>query len=60
MYAGSKLNRDTVSKTLYPRLSAGSAQKTPRHAVSGLGQHCLHVSHKNDAMLIWIKCQPAV
>ena len=28
--------------------------QTPQHAASGLDLHCLPVSHKNDARLIWV------
>ena len=27
----------------------------PHAAVSDLGLHCLHMSHKKDARLIWVK-----
>ena len=27
----------------------------PRSAASGLGLHCLDMSHKKDARLIWVK-----
>ena len=27
----------------------------PRFAASDLAQHCLHMSHKKEARLIWVK-----
>ena len=27
----------------------------PQNAASGLGLHCMHLSHKKDARLIWVK-----
>ena len=27
----------------------------PRYAASGLGFHCLRMSHRKDARLIWVK-----
>ena len=29
--------------------------QTPRSVASDLGQHCLHMSQKWDARLIWVK-----
>ena len=31
--------------------------QTPRSVVSDLGLCCLHMSHKMDARLIWVKIQ---
>ena len=33
----------------------GDLDQTLRSAVSDLGLHRLHMSHKKDAMLIWVK-----
>ena len=34
---------------------SGDHDQTPRFAASDLGLHCLPMSHKKDAMLIWVK-----
>ena len=34
--------------------NSGDPDKTPRSAASGLGRHCLTMSHKKDAILIWV------
>ena len=33
----------------------GDPDHTPRSLASGLGLHCLPMSHKKDAMLLWVK-----
>ena len=35
--------------------NSGDPDQTPHHAASGLGLHCLHMSHKKDARLMWVK-----
>ena len=34
--------------------NSGSPDQTPRSVASDLGLHDLHMSHKKDAMLIWV------
>ena len=36
--------------------NGGDPDQTPHSAVSDLGLHCLHMSHKKDTRLIWDKC----
>ena len=35
----------------------GDPDQTPRSAASGLGLHCLPMSHKKDARLIWVNAK---
>ena len=35
--------------------NSGDRDQTPRSAASDLGMHCLPMSHKKDATLIWVK-----
>ena len=35
--------------------NSGDPDQTPRSAASGRGLHCLSMSHKKDARLIWVK-----
>ena len=37
------------------KVNSGDPDQTPQNAVSDLGLRCLHVSHKKDARLIWVK-----
>ena len=38
--------------------NSGEPDQTPRFAVSDLVLHCLLMSHKKDARLIWVKRIP--
>ena len=35
--------------------NSGETDQTPRYAASDLVLHCLPMSHKKDARLIWVK-----
>ena len=35
--------------------NSGDLDQTPHSVESDLGLHCLHISHKKDARLIWVK-----
>ena len=35
--------------------NSGDPDQTPRFAASGWGRHCLPMSHKRDARLIWVR-----
>ena len=35
--------------------NSGDPGQTPRSVASDLGLHCLPMSHKKDAMLVWVK-----
>ena len=35
--------------------NSGDPDQTPHSVASGLGLHGLHMSHKKDARLIWVK-----
>ena len=37
--------------------NSGEPDRTPCSAVSELGLHCLHMSHKKDASHIWVKAK---
>ena len=37
------------------KANSGDPDQTPHYVVSDLGLHCLPMSHKKDARLIWIK-----
>ena len=41
-----------LKKILYE--NSGDTDQTQRSAASDLGLHYLHMSHKNDARLIWV------
>ena len=41
----------------YSVKKSGDPDQTPRSAASGLVLHCLPMSHKKDARLIWVKYQ---
>ena len=42
--------------TLYE--NSGDPERTPRSLASDLGLHCLPMSHRKDARLIWVKHLP--
>ena len=40
--------------------TVGDPERTPRSVASDLGLHCLPMSHRKDARLIWVKHLPKV
>ena len=45
----------TEKLTPLSRATSGDPDQTPRIAASDLGLHCLPLSNKKDARLIWVK-----
>ena len=45
----------TAKLTHLSRLNSENPDQTPRIAASDLGLHCLPLSNKKDARLIWVK-----
>ena len=43
------------SNRTFCKKNSGDPDQTPRSAASDLGLHCLSMSHKKDARLIWVK-----
>ena len=38
------------------RVNSDDGDQKPRNAASGVGLHCLPMSHKKDVMPIWVRC----
>ena len=41
-------------------MNSGDPDQTPHFAASGLGFHCLPMSHKKDVRFIWVKTNKGV